>query len=231
MLVCEPLYSAAALPSRWRIWVAKKRRVSEAKAKSDSRRSLYEVPVWSVSRRASSSACSSRRSPSRFMIATRAGISMFRQRPSRNDARAAATARSTSAAVPAGTRPTSSPLAGLWTSSQAPSDASTERPSTNIGKSGATATAMNVASWGGGLDLGASLAQGPGALVVDQPTSEPLEGKVVEGRVDQPTAGIAKRPFDPAGQEARAAGDPEGLVGGQDGRVRCRDLGQADLRE
>ncbi len=37
-----PVYSAAALPSRWRIAVAKNRRLSEAKAKSESRRSLYD---------------------------------------------------------------------------------------------------------------------------------------------------------------------------------------------
>ncbi len=60
------------------------------------------------------------------MIVTRSDNAIRCQRPSRNAARAAATARSTSAAVPSGTRPTSSRVAGLRTSSHAPLDEGTD---------------------------------------------------------------------------------------------------------
>ena len=66
------------------------------------------------------------------MIATRSGIAIRCQRPSLKAARAAATARSTSASVPSGTRPTSSPVAGLRTSIQRPLVDPTATPSMNI---------------------------------------------------------------------------------------------------
>ena len=80
------------------------------------------------------------------MIVTRSGIAILCQRPSLNAARAAETARSTSASVPSGTRPTTSRVAGLRTSSQRPPDEGTEAPSMNIRKSVRTSTAMTGAS-------------------------------------------------------------------------------------
>ena len=132
MLVWPPVYSAADAPSRWRIAVAKNRRLSALNGMSESRRSLRALPVCAVSRAAISGVRSSMRSASLFRIATRCGIHMSFQRPSANDARAAATARSTSAAVPAGTRPTTAPVAGLRTSIHSPLTDSVARPSIHI---------------------------------------------------------------------------------------------------
>ena len=112
--------------------MAKKRRLSALNGMSESRRSLSVVPVCLDSSTAISSVCSSIRSASRLRIATRSGIHLPCQRPSLKAARAAATARSTSASLPAGTRPTSSPLAGLRTSIHSPLEDSIHSPPMNI---------------------------------------------------------------------------------------------------
>ena len=127
----------AALPSRWRIWVAKKRRLSRGEREVRVAPELVGRARSGASRgaRARRRRWSSR-SPSRFMIATRSGIAIRCQRPSRNAARATATARSTSASVPV--RDATDELAGGRAADLDPAAAGRTRrptPSMNIGRS------------------------------------------------------------------------------------------------
>src|SRR3954469_1369407 len=211
-LVWVAWYSYAALPSRWRTCEAKKRRLSDANAKSLSRRSLYEVPVWSVSSRASSSAWSSTMSASRFRIETRSARSIRCHRPSANAARAAATARSTSAGVPAGTRPTSSPVAGLLTSIHSSDEDSAGRPSMNIGRS---------TGWWAGAVTGrfSSVVMAPSlpALTLEDGPRAPLVRDILERRVDQAGPGVTERALETAAHEPGTARDPQCLVGRRHG--------------
>jgi hypothetical protein len=120
-------YSPAAWPSGTRPAPAKKRRLSHRTGISSSRKALRGLPASAASRSDSSPACSSSRSASLSSAAARSPGGVAAQL---SKARfAAATARLTSSTVERGISATTSPVAGLVTSSAAPSAASANSPS------------------------------------------------------------------------------------------------------
>src|SRR5215211_8776561 len=120
-------YSPADLPSSTRPAPAKKRRLSQRKGISSSRKAPRGLPASAASRSASSSAWSSSRSAS-LMIAAARSPGVVAAQPGK--ARfAAATARSTSSSAESCISAIASPVAGFVTSSVSPSAASTNSPS------------------------------------------------------------------------------------------------------
>jgi hypothetical protein len=121
------MYSPDPWPSGTRAAPPKKRRLSHMNGISSSRNALRGLPASAASRSASSSACSSIRSASLNSAAARSPGGVAAQ-PSKARL-AAATARLTSSSVDSGISAIVSPLAGLTTSSVAPSAESTNSPS------------------------------------------------------------------------------------------------------
>ncbi len=177
MLVWLVLYSPADFPSRCRMAVAKKRRLSGAKGMSLSRRNLMAVPVWATSSATSSSMFASMRSASLLRMATRSGIQRPRQRASTNASRAALTARSTSSAVPLATRPTTRPVAGLRTSTDWPLDDATHAPPMSCWYSVTVDTAMISSSGRGEVDTGFDAARASlgASLLAGHPDDPPSD--------------------------------------------------------
>lgn len=55
------------------------------------------------------------------------------------------------------------------------------------------------------------------------------QSDVIEWRIDEPRPGVTEGAFEAAGQEARAAGDAQGLVGRGHGGVGRSDLGKGEI--
>lgn len=146
MLVCVLTYSPAALPSTTRAAPAKKRTLSTVNSTSKSA-TPFGFPTFCCSRLDSVSASPSIASANLWSaVARSAGVVCDQVAKA---ARAAATARSTSATSPFGTWAISCSVAGLMTGAVSPLPASAQSPSMNIWRRVAVMVMARCRTFGG----------------------------------------------------------------------------------